>query len=303
MKDEAFLKKPVDIRPASTLIMIRKCSDEIQVNLVKRSETSGFMSGKYVFPGGAIDDQDRDVELWRPRMDMDQDEMANRFGGGLQPEEIIAYGVSAIRETFEEAGVLLAERGSKEVGIIDDHQARPSRGICSNDGFQKKILSEDWILQFSRLFRWSHWITPELMRKRYDTRFFLSVVPAGTVCRPDHREVTESLWVTPKKALAGNIDGEISLSPPTLVTLHELLGYPEMEMLEKEAGHRKWGEPLLPRLIPLEKGSVIIEPWDSEYRDKEIRIDQQQLKSSVVPVGTPFSRIWHDGMVWRPVGR
>src|SRR4030042_1932370 len=274
MKDEAFLKKPVDIRTASTLIMIRKCSDEIQVNLVKRSEKSGFMSGKYVFPGGAIDELDRDTELGEPRIDMKSDGIASRFGGGLRPEEIIAYGVSAIRETFEEAGVLLAERGSKETGIVDDHQARSSRDIFSNDGFQKKVISEGWILQFSRIFRWSYWITPELKRKRYDTRFFLSVVPVLTVCRPDNREVTESLWVTPKKALAKNLDGEISLSPPPLVTLHELLESHEMEMLEKEAGNREWGEPILPRLIPLEKGSIIIEPWDSGYRDKEIRLDQ-----------------------------
>ena len=107
---------------------------------------------------------------------------------------------------------------------------------------------------------------------------------------------------SPEEGLAGNLEGKIPLSPPTLVTLHELLKYPHINDLQTESRHRPWGQAILPRLVPLAKGAVIVEPWDPLYREKELRIAPDPLPSLILPVGEPFSRIWYDGRLWRPIG-
>ena len=103
------------------------------------------------------------------------------------------------------------------------------------------------------------------MKPRYDTRFFVASLPPGQHCQPDARETTHGIWISPEKGLAGNLAGEIPLSPPTLITLHQFLKYPTLKALEKEAKIRQWGKVCLPRLVPLDQGTVIVEPWDSQY--------------------------------------
>ena len=85
------------------------------------------------------------------------------------------------------------------------------------------------------------------------------------------------------------------------MTLHDFLGYRNLKDLQADARYRSWGPAISPRLVPLAKGAVIVEPWDPQYRQKEIRIDLKQLPDAVLPVGEPFSRIWYDGRLWRPV--
>jgi len=153
----------------------------------------------------------------------------------------------------------------------------------------------------SALSRWSHWITPVLMKRRYDTRFFLASLPPGQRCNPDHREISHGIWISPQEALAGNITGQIPLSPPTMVTLQEISKYPTLKELKQEAQTRTWQTPNLPRLILLEKGSVLIEPWDAQYHQPHIEIAAADLKNAVLPAGEPFSRIWYDGRLYRPI--
>jgi hypothetical protein len=85
------------------------------------------------------------------------------------------------------------------------------------------------------------------------------------------------------------------------VTLHELLEYHSLKDLQAESRRKSWGQTVIPRLVPLTTGAVIVEPWDPKYREKEIRIDPDDLPNSILPVGEPFSRIWYDGRLWRPV--
>jgi len=155
-------------------------------------------------------------------------------------------------------------------------------------------VSEGWMLAFSRLARWAHWITPEGMPKRYETRFFLAFMHPGQECNPDARETTHGTWVSPEKGLVKNLQGEIPLSPPTLVTLNELLQYSNMRDLQKEVQARTWGEALLPRMFKLPKGTLILEPWDPISK-KELEIDTKGLEMNCLPVGEPFSRLWYNG--------
>jgi hypothetical protein len=166
------------------------------------------------------------------------------------------------------------------------------------------VEADGWILAISALRPWAHWITPVGMPRRFDTRFFMAILPEGQDGRPDLRETTEGLWINARQALAQNMEGRTPLSPPTLVTLHELMSFPTLERLQQELKNRSWGEPIFPQLVPLGKGrgAVIIEPWDPLYGRPGLRIEADRLSESLLPVGAPFSRLWNDGGVWKPVG-
>ena len=293
-------KFPVPVRPASTVVLVREYDRELQVYLLRRSTESGFFPGSYVFPGGALNPDERDVAFWQQHIDLPPEDLLKTFGSGLDIEGIIAYGVAAIRETFEEAGVFLARKkndGNDSIGRICE---RPSTEELNEGWFRRRISDEDWMLSFSNLFPWSHWITPEVMPKRFDTRFFLAFMPEDQECIPDDRETVHGLWVSPGKGLQGNLHGEIPLSPPTLVTLHELLKFGTMDRLTQATRPRSWGDPLQPIHIKLDEGAVIMEPWDPYY-GKPVEIDPDGLAGKMIPAGEPFSRLWMYQGIWRPV--
>ncbi len=287
-------------KPASTVILAREQDEELQVYLLKRSARMDFFPETYVFPGGAVDPEDRTPGQWEPYLDMDLERVSRRFGGGLTVEEALAYGVAAIRETFEEAGVFLASRSERTWGDLNGICARrtttgPSRGwLC------ERVVSEGWTLAFSRLARWAHWHTKKTLSQRYDTRFFLAFMPKGQECIPDSRETTRGIWISPEKGLLGNLQGEIPLAPPTLVTLNELLRYPDMRSLGRDLETRPWGQARLPRIIPLPRGELMLLPWDPMH-NQEIKVDIKGLEKADINIGEPFSRIWHYEGMWRPV--
>ena len=289
-------------RPASTIVLVREKSSAFDVYLLKRSGESGFFPGSYVFPGGAVASQDRDADLWSRHSDLDLQEVERRLGGNLPVAEALAYGVAAIRETFEEAGVLLASPAqASESGLLAVCERRKVEKL-SRGWLREWAVSDHWQLLLSNLARWAHWITPEAIKPRFDTRFFLTFVPADQECSPDQQETIHGIWVTPEQGLEANLRGEIPLSPPTLVTLQELLQYSALKELQEEAKSREWGESRVPRLVRVEKGAVILEPWDPMIQAKEVDFDLGTLKKLVLPVGQPFSRLWLYEGIWRPVG-
>ncbi|MEA2039150.1 MAG: hypothetical protein U9N82_04910 [Thermodesulfobacteriota bacterium] len=290
-----------EVRLASTVILARQDKEELQIYLLKRSRRSGFMPSYYVFPGGTIDLEDHDPALCNEHTENDPNAVSGLVDEDFPRQDAIAYCVAAVRETFEEAGVFLHDSGERDHGGLQRMRERRVIGSLPKGWLRDLVLSEGWVLNFSRLKRWSHWVTPELMPKRFDTRFFLSLMPLGQKCVPDNRETTHGIWINPEKALAANLKGETPLSPPTLVTLHELLPYSNMDDLQKELKVRPWGETLFPRLIPLSEGGLILEPWDP-MRNQEIKIDGKALENLILPVGKPFSRIWNHKGTWKAVG-
>lgn len=289
------------ITEAATVILTRERAGRFQIYLLKRSSKSGFMAGNYVFPGGMLDPEDRDINLFETHSDLDLNAIATRFGGDLTAEKALTFCVAAIRETLEEAGVFLASNDNKFEEKLEKACSLRLAANLSKDWFVKLVADTKWRLTLTALSRWSHWITPDLMKHRFDTRFFLAAMPADQHCRPDSRETIHGLWISPEEGLAGNMDGTIPLSPPTLATLHELLKYQSLKDLQTESRQRPWGQTISPRLVPLAKGAVIVQPWDPYYREKEISIALDKLPTSIVPVGRPFSRIWYNGRLWRPV--
>ncbi|MBN1101840.1 MAG: NUDIX domain-containing protein [Deltaproteobacteria bacterium] len=300
MMNERGHSQSLEPRPASTVVLVREHEESLQVYLLKRSPGNSFFPGNYVFPGGGVSTVDRDAPLWERHLDLPLEEVVRRLGGGLGEEEIVGSGVCAIRETFEEAGVLLCRRRE---GAGDRFEKicllRTSEGLPKG-WLGKAVEGDGWTLAFSLLARWSHWITPEAMPKRFDTRFFLAFMPSGQSCTPDQRETTHGVWLTPEDALKANLRGETRLSPPTLVTLSDLFPFKSLPEMKAALETRTWGKPLLPVFRPLSGGGVIIEPWDPMY-GREFSIDASRLASTVVPVGEPFSRIWYCEGIWRPV--
>ena len=286
---------------ASTVILIRDMDGQLQVYLLKRSSQSGFMPGNYVFPGGIVDPEDRNFDFWQGHIDLDRARVMTRFGGGLNDEDVVCHGIAAIRETFEEAGVLLARQNGGTGRDLDNLRDQRSVGSLRETWLGELMSSGEWTLGFSALACWSHWITPKIRSKRYDTRFFAAFMPEGQECRPDNRETTHGIWISPEKALRGNLKGEIPLSPPAVTTLHEFLQYSGVGDLKKEMRTRAWGDVRIPRLVPMTGGALLLLPWDPHYHDEEIEAKIKGLGKRAAPLGKPFSRIWYSEGIWRPI--
>jgi len=259
------------------------------------------MPAYYVFPGGTLDLEDHDPAVYNKTTGKDLNAVSGLVDDDFPKQDAIVYCFAAVRETFEEAGVFLHDPGEQNPGGLQRMLEQRRVGLLHRGWLRDRILSEGWVLNFSRLKRWSHWFTPELMPKRFDTRFFLALMPHGQECIPDNMETTHGIWITPENALAANLKGEIPLSPPTLVTLHELLPYSSLEDLQKELKGRPWGKVRLPRLIPLPEGALLLEPWDPMYK-QEVKIDGKTLENLIMPIGKPFSRIWNHNGIWKAIG-
>jgi 8-oxo-dGTP pyrophosphatase MutT (NUDIX family) len=285
--------------PASTLILNRDATQGTEVYLLKRSDESGFMAGHYVFPGGVVESGDGDWSFRESHADVSAEEIQRGLGDGLPFESALGHSVAAVRETFEECGALLGT--GKKMGVLEGQGpvGLPQPRMAS--GFRERLAREGRVLALSALRPFSHWITPAIRPKRYETRFYVAGMPHGQQCCPDQRETTHGLWVGPEEALERNMRGALRLSPPTLVTLHEMLHGRARSEGPREHDRTSWGESPTPRLVGSSKGPVLLLPWDPLLREANPS-GLPGLETSVLPVGAPFSRLWSDNGIWRPVG-
>ena len=193
--------------------MLVRDAPDLEVFMLRRNHDSVWIAGASVFPGGAIDDHDR-APSWTTRTRGWTDERASRAlglaAGGL------GFLVGAIRETFEEAGVLLArDRHGRPVdgGTEELHAERTALNAGRTD-FAGVVARHDLVLATDELHVFSHWVTPPGSPRRYDTWFFVGPAPAGRY-RHDDVELIESAWVRPAAALAAADEGTIDLILPT----------------------------------------------------------------------------------------
>ena len=206
-------------QPAATVVLLRDAARpgpggaRVQVFLQRRVAGMAFAGGMTVFPGGSVDTGDRpDAALWRgPGAQW----WARRFG--CSPDEAGALVVAAVRETFEECGVLLAGPG----GTTFDPQARDD--LLARRRTLGDVLGAAGVpLRADLLAPWVRWVTPEAEPRRYDTAFFVAVVPDGQDADARTTEAVEATWWYPGEALDGAQRGELRLMPPTLHTLQEI---------------------------------------------------------------------------------
>ncbi len=217
---------PVD---AATVLLLRDRDGEAEVFMLERHAALDFVGGAYVFPGGKVDEADAhlDTRCWSG---LDPAAAAQRLQ--VDEELAVALHVAAVRETFEEAGVLLARRRGatdllgEEVSSPPFREARRrlvSRGERWN--WQPWLQSRDLVLGLGELLWWAWWVTPQGVHRRFDTRFFVACLPPGQQAGHDAVETTASRWITPAAALAAARRGDIGIILPTRKNLEEMAAW------------------------------------------------------------------------------
>ena len=221
-------------RPASTLILTRDASTGLEVFLMQRTHQAVFMPGYFVFPGGAVDTLDASDAMLSLCNGVDDIEVSRRLGieqGGL------AYVIAAIRESFEEVGLLLAHDSEgdyveiAEPGDIAYYAGLRERLNAGQLTFADVFHSRGLSAAVNKLVFFSHWITPAIFPRRYDTRFFVAAAPERQIVMLDQQEAVDHIWIAPAEALERGERGELPLSVPTISTLSELSLFDTTEAL------------------------------------------------------------------------
>ncbi len=221
----------VPARDAATVVVLR--DDPLEVYLLKRKATMAFAAGAYVFPGGSVDPRDTDHAVaWAGPS---PEEWGRAFG----TDERTARGLvcAAVRETFEESGVLLAGPSADTIApdtTGDEWEADRLALIDRTLSLAEFLDRRGLVLRSDLLKAWAHWITPEIEIKRFDTRFFVAALPPGQRTRDVGGEADTVAWMKPDVALARAKAGEIFLMPPTFQTLLEMS---EFEVIADVLGH------------------------------------------------------------------
>jgi recombination protein RecT len=203
-----------EIRDAATVIVGRDAADGPLVFMVRRSAKAAFLPDLYVFPGGRVDEADR----------ADAGELLTGSAGAVDP----VYALTAARETFEEVGLLFADRAIHGPDLVEARRAL----LAGETTFGALLRALGVAVDASRLRYFSNWITPKgEYARRFDTRFFVARAPQDQVAEADAFEVTDGRWLRPRDALAAHERGEIGLIFPTIKHLERIAPFPTVDAL------------------------------------------------------------------------
>jgi 8-oxo-dGTP pyrophosphatase MutT (NUDIX family) len=251
--------------------MLVRDAPDLQVFMLRRSLNADFVGGAHVFPGGAVDPDDRLAEVEARasgRTDADASRLLDCQSGGL------GFWVAAIRESFEEAGVLLARRRAPSAPVdLDDPEVagrlERARGALNDRRlrFVDFLADEDLVLDVTSLHVFSHWITPMGMPRRYDTWFFVAEAPEGHAYFHDDMETIESTWVRPADAIERSRRGEVELIFPTFKNLEALTRFDTAAELVDYARTASGVGVTQPRIVRDATGTRLLLPGDSGYDD------------------------------------
>jgi 8-oxo-dGTP pyrophosphatase MutT (NUDIX family) len=257
----------VPVRDAATVMLLRDGDAGLEVCMLQRNLNSDFVGGAYVFPGGGVDPEDSSQELQavcRGRTDADASRLVGVERGGL------AFWVAAVRESFEEAGVLLAAHEDGSVVAFDDpataarfedHRAEVDAGrrslaeVCRTEGLS---------LTVGDMHYFSRWVTPLGSPRRYDTRFFVAAAPDGQEALHDDREVIGVRWLTPGEALEDHRAGRITMIFPTVRTMVALERFDTAAAVLAHAAAQAEVHAVVPMLRDEGGGLRLILPGDPE---------------------------------------
>jgi 8-oxo-dGTP pyrophosphatase MutT (NUDIX family) len=225
---------PLVPRPAATVMLIRGTSDGIKVFLMRRHRNMDFVGGVMVFPGGGVDDRDRNADIaWHGP---DKDWWGAKLGTDADLAEALVC--AAARETFEECGVLFAGAADDPDLLVDDASVyRDARhALVSKDlSFGEFLRAEKLMLRADLLRPWANWVTPKEERtRRYDTYFFVGALPEGQRADGENTETDQAGWITPEAAIEDFTAQRSFLLPPTWTQLDELAGRTVAEVLAVE---------------------------------------------------------------------
>ena len=258
----------LSLTPAATVLLVRDCGDELEVLMVKRSKRPPF-GNLYVFPGGKIDESDKDLNITNFCNGLNDEQASIKLGvdeGGL------SYWVACVRECFEEVGILLAIKNNGEeldLNGADKHKFDNYRRMLLENKISLLEIckKENLSLNLNNIEPFSHWITPEIEIKRFDTRFFIAYIPAKQTERHDGNELTDSVWISPNKALDRSLNGEMPMIMPTISNLQQCLEFDSgQKLLEHQSKLTNDDIPsILPKFFKNEGKWVGLLPGDEDY--------------------------------------
>jgi 8-oxo-dGTP pyrophosphatase MutT (NUDIX family) len=284
------MSPPVVLRDAATIMLVRDVAraggdaggdagdTTMEVLMLRRNAQSVWVGGAHLFPGGAVDPEDAGeatAQVCAGRSDAEASRILGIERSGR------SFFVAAVRECFEEAGILLALSGGEPLSFADaeverrfvEHRRRLNAGetrltdICTAENLQ---------LDLDRVAYFSHWITPEGAPRRYDTRFFVGVMPEGQEALHDDSEVVASTWIEPAAALRRHLAGELDLMFPTVKNLEAIGRFDSAADLMAAAAAAEVPA-ILPRITVEGEGVRIVLPGDPGYED-----------ATGLPPGVPF---------------
>jgi recombination protein RecT len=252
-------------RDAASVILLRPGQGSgirggFQVFLLRRQKKSSFMPSAFVFPGGAAEPTDSDLR------------------------------VTAARELFEEAGVLIVQ------GDAPGDLAAMRRRVLDGESLAALLDERNLALDLDAFHYYAHWVTPSVEKKRFSARFYVARLPAGQEPSFDDRETVDQAWVTPAEALERT--AELALPPPQIRTFHALAAAPTIDdVLAICARRAKSPHPVMPRLAQLPVGFALLLPWDPDYETTG------EGDAAPMPAGHPLaegpSRFVMEGKSWK----
>lgn len=253
------------VRDAATVVMLRDTPSGMEVFLLKRHSLSDVLGGAYVFPGGKVDASDAQLDM---EAHLDQSPQALHAAlNEPQLAELSAAGlyVAALREVFEESGVLFAHH----LSAADTERAAAL--LCDGLAFDAMLAQLSLRLQTQSVLPWSRWITPRMAsvsHKRFDTRFFVAGVPLHQTAQHDNHEATESVWLQPRAALEQYWSGAIQLAPPQIMSLVHLSHHADVASVLTQA---RSGKPAVIEPEPFDQDGmrVICYPGDDAHSVRE----------------------------------
>ncbi|MFJ5260951.1 NUDIX hydrolase [Streptomyces sp. NPDC088387] len=215
---------PVAPRSAATVMLLKDTAVGPAVHMLRRRASMAFAGGAYAYPGGGVDPRDDDQQIrwagptrawWADRLGVDE----------TRAQAIVC---AAVRETYEEAGVLLA--GPDPESVVgdttgDDWEADRAALVAREESFAEFLDRRGLVLRSDLLGAWTRWITPEFEPRRYDTWFFVAALPAGQRTRNASTEADRTVWIAPAEAAVGYDRGDLLMMPPTIATLRQLAPY------------------------------------------------------------------------------
>lgn len=263
MTKPAEAAKP--IVPAASIVIIRDGKTGLEVFMLERHQSSGqAFAGAFVFPGGKVDAED-DTAQWE------------RLAPGTPTTPRRPFWIAAVRETFEEAGLLIARKrgasglvGSADaIRLVAAERGQPRAG--QSQRFAETIAREQLELATDHMIHFGHWITPPWPPKRFDTHFFLASAPVEQMDNFDQGESAESVWVSPQDALAQADSGKRTLVAVTRCTLELLAIWPTVAAATAAARKRKIVT-VLPRMEETPAGKVLRIPVEAGYVRSELPV-------------------------------
>jgi glyoxylase-like metal-dependent hydrolase (beta-lactamase superfamily II)/8-oxo-dGTP pyrophosphatase MutT (NUDIX family) len=257
-------------RPAATLILVRDAGTGMEVFMIRRTQSAAFMGGAHVFPGGGVDASDASAELAAHCEGLDDAEASRMLGleqGGL------AYWAAAMRECFEEAGLLLAHDADGEYADLNQAQraqvfAQWRESVRAGRATLADLCREHRLrLAAGRMVYYSHWITQPGRPRRYDTRFFVAEAPSAQTPSHDNSETVDHVWIPPAEALERHRRGELTLVFPTIKTLESIARFNTAAALMEFARSPRKMPTMAPRTASSREGNKLLVPGDYAYAE------------------------------------